>query len=351
MDKLKVTFIIGLILIVYYYVFNYYYIFRLLSYSIKALTPIFIGFLIAFIFEPIIVSLTRSRIDRKVACIYVFFMSFVVSFILLRYLIPPIFKQIGDFITQIPILKDKIYKMLSPQIIELLEMIDIEALSTTFFSNISRVGMNFIENILNKFMVFSLGLGASMYISLEFNQVKRHISKYVPRKHFKDYWYLSKKMTTVTFGYFRGLLWDSLILFVMSLIALYLIGFEYPYVFALLITITNLIPYIGPYIGGIPVILIGFSQSATLGIQCTIIIFVTQYIESTFIQPIIMKNVIDLHPVINILGVSFFGSLFGVIGMILSRLILAYIKIFYEDFLKIRLNKEKNDSVIDSRDC
>ena len=61
---------------------------------------------------------------------------------------------------------------------------------------------------------------------------------------------------------------------------------------------------------------------------------IVQIIESAFLQPLILKNVISLHPLEGILGISVFGSLFGIIGMILSPILVIAVKLLfmpYED--------------------
>lgn len=337
--KLKKVLLVGLILIVFYYVFTFYYIFKMTSLLISACIPIVIGFFIAFLLEPIICKIIRLRIDRKFAVGYVYFMSFVVIFITLRYLIPPIVTQIIGFIDQLPLLEQRVMGVIGDQFDFVFDYFDIDQLVLQTLNSVVEASMKGFQKILDQFMVFSLGLGASIYISFDYLNIKKNVMKLYPQKHFVTFWHVSKKIAIVTFEYIKGLLWDSFFLYIISIIALFLIDFEYPYVYALFITITNLIPYIGPYIGGILVGIVGFSSSITLGLKALIVVIICQYVESTFVQPIILKNRTDLHPVISVLGVSFFGSLFGIMGMVLSRLILLYIAIIYEELLKGKFEK------------
>ncbi len=109
--------------------------------------------------------------------------------------------------------------------------------------------------------------------------------------------------------------------------AFLLIGLNYPIVIALIITLTNLIPFIGPYIGGIFAALLGFSISNQVGIYSLLIVILIQFIENNFIHPLILKNSIKLHPLEGILGLTLFGTLFGIVGMVISPILMVAIKI------------------------
>jgi predicted PurR-regulated permease PerM len=129
--------------------------------------------------------------------------------------------------------------------------------------------------------------------------------------------------------YFFGMLIDSAFILIFSLVLFAIFKVPYSLILAIIISITNLIPIIGPYIGGVPAVVVGFSNSFNLGIVAFVLVVVIQFIESNFIQPIIMKNKIKLHPVEGILGISLFGTLFGVSGMILSPILIVGFKTFF----------------------
>ena len=93
-------------------------------------------------------------------------------------------------------------------------------------------------------------------------------------------------------------------------------------VFGLILMTTNLIPYAGPFIGGIPVVLIVALNDTTPSYWVTwsvlLLILFVQTLESLFLQPIVMGNQTKLHPVTILLGLAVFGALFGLIGFLIS---------------------------------
>ena len=99
----------------------------------------------------------------------------------------------------------------------------------------------------------------------------------------------------------------------------------------MIITITNLIPFIGPLLGIIPLAIIGYSISPYVAIISIAIVLLVQLLESNIIQPLIFKNVIKLHPIEGLIGVLIFSYLFGAIGLIFSPLLVVAFKLLFID--------------------
>jgi predicted PurR-regulated permease PerM len=93
-------------------------------------------------------------------------------------------------------------------------------------------------------------------------------------------------------------------------------------VFGLILMTTNLIPYAGPFIGGVPVVLIIALNDTTPNYWVTwsvlLLILLVQTLESLFLQPYVMGKQTKLHPVTILLGLAIFGSLFGLVGFLIS---------------------------------
>ena len=101
---------------------------------------------------------------------------------------------------------------------------------------------------------------------------------------------LSLEITGNLRVFVKGTLLDTVILFIMSLITFSITGMPYALLFAIFTSITNVIPFIGPYIGGVPAILVSLSVSMRLGIIVLIEVMILQFIESSFIHPYIMSK-------------------------------------------------------------
>ena len=97
-----------------------------------------------------------------------------------------------------------------------------------------------------------------------------------------------------------------------------LVGLNAPLLFGLFCGITDLIPYIGPYIGGAVAVIVGLTQDPLIGIGTLIICVIVQIVESYILQPIVMSKSSNLHPIVIIIALLVFGHFFGILGMVLA---------------------------------
>ena len=127
------------------------------------------------------------------------------------------------------------------------------------------------------------------------------------------------------------------LVFITQSIGLTIAGLEAPILFALFCAVTDIIPYFGPYIGGIPAVIVGFTMSPITGICVLISIIIVQLLENNFYQPLIMGHTMKLHPVTIMLGLLIFGHFFGIIGMIVATPVIAAGKVIFT-YLDEKLN-------------
>ncbi len=100
---------------------------------------------------------------------------------------------------------------------------------------------------------------------------------------------------------------------------------------ALFIGITNIIPFIGPFIGGIPVVsLMFFTENFDVApyytIAMAILILIIQQVDGNILKPLILGNTAKINAVIILFGLTLFGSLFGIVGFLIATPIMAMIR-------------------------
>ncbi len=98
-------------------------------------------------------------------------------------------------------------------------------------------------------------------------------------------------------------------------------------VFGVVVMTTNLVPYVGPFLGGVPVVLLVALNDTTPNYWVTWsmagLILLVQSLESLFLQPYVMGQQTKLHPVTILLGLAVFGAAFGVVGFLISTPIIS----------------------------
>ena len=142
--------------------------------------------------------------------------------------------------------------------------------------------------------------------------------------------------------YFIGLVFQITILFVIYTIVLLIFGVENSVVIAFLCALLNLIPYVGPIIGG--VLMLFLTMSSNLGesfqdviLPTTIYVMIgyviAQLVDNFLSQPLIFSNSVKSHPLEIFLVIMISGVLFGVTGMIVAIPTYTAIKVILKAFL------------------
>ena len=114
--------------------------------------------------------------------------------------------------------------------------------------------------------------------------------------------------------------------FVCDTIGFAIVGLNAAVLFGLFCGITDLIPYIGPYIGGAAAVIVGFTQSPFVGVATLVVAIIVQLVESYVLQPVVMSKAMQLSPITIIVGLLLFGYFFGIVGMIIATPCMSIIK-------------------------
>lgn len=312
---------------------------------LKVATPFFIGFVIAWLFNPLVVKLENRGWNRAVASMVIFLVFILIIFAFFSMLIPTIYTQLNDLIASLP----GIFNSLKNWITNFLnnfnssDMVDVASIEANIFKSMEDLGTNITTNLPSMIMnivgvVFS-GLGTmaislvvGLYLLFDFNNAADHLLKYIPKTHKYEIETLINQIGEELRKCVRGTLTIACMVFVCDSLGFAIAGLKAPILFGLLCGITDLIPYIGPYIGGAAAVIVGFSQNPMTGIIVLSVAVVVQLIENYVLQPVVMSKTVELHPVTIIIGLLIFGHFFGIIGMILAMPIMSLIKVVYRFF-------------------
>jgi predicted PurR-regulated permease PerM len=136
---------------------------------------------------------------------------------------------------------------------------------------------------------------------------------------------------------------DSLIIGIIAFVVLTIMKAPFPLILALIIGVTNMIPYFGPFIGAIPAILITLLIDPPLAIAVSIFILILQQFDGNILGPKILGESVDLSPLWIILAVVIGGALMGPLGMFIGVPIFATVKVFGGEYID-RLYRKKYPS-------
>ncbi|MBG7630959.1 MAG: AI-2E family transporter, partial [Bacteroidetes bacterium] len=205
---------------------------------------------------------------------------------------------------------------------------------------------NLLNSVIQVLGNMSIALFSIIFITFFFMKdgmlVENSVSTMVNENSQKKVRKSFKKIKNLLSRYFIGLLIQITILFVIYTISLLLFGIENALVIAFLCALLNLIPYIGPLIGGF--LMLFLTMSSNLGQDFRTVILPTtlfvmagyvlaQLIDNFLSQPLIFSNRVKSHPLEIFLVIIISGTLFGIAGMIIAIPSYTCIKVVLQEFL------------------
>ncbi len=305
---------------------------------LKILSPLFIGFIVAWLFNPLVVWLNKKGINRTFGALIVYLVFIAIIALIINLIVPILYQQMGEFIKTIPAVLDTSKEWLEDTLsyFDNIKQIDIEYVKTVIFSNIENIATGITSDMPNRIISFIkgmfsglgtlvIGLVIGFYLLISFDNTENLLS-FLPKKSQKGTRDLLTAIDSSLRGFVQGAILDCSLIFVISSLAFALVGLRVPLLFGLFCGLTNIIPYAGPYIGGAPAVIVGFSQSPTIGIFTLLSIVLIQFVEGNFLQSLILSKTTKLHPVTIIIGLLIFGHFWGILGMAVSTPIISALK-------------------------
>lgn len=319
---------------------------------LKVIAPFFIGFVIAWLLRPLVLKLNKKINNNTFSSIIVFASFVIIIFILLYAFIPTVYNEVNELVGLLPGFVERIttninelfegFKEKGLNLIEFKEklLINITNISGKFTENLPNTIISMVASLFSGIGTFVMGLIIGIYMLIDYDNISSHFKKLFPKKIQSDVGYLAERMSCEVRKCVNGTFLVALMVLCCDSIGFALIGLNAPLLFGFFCGVTDLIPYVGPYIGGTAAVIVGFTQDPLIGIGTIIICVIVQIVESYILQPIVMSRASNLHPIIIIIALLVFGHFFGIIGMILATPSITILRVVFE-FGKGKI-REKN---------
>tara|TARA_R110002012_G_scaffold81945_2_gene207325 strand:- start:2032 stop:3120 length:1089 start_codon:yes stop_codon:yes gene_type:complete len=205
---------------------------------------------------------------------------------------------------------------------------------------------DFLNSVVSGLGSFSIGLFSVLFISFFFLKdsklFENSLLTFIPDSKVSRVKNSIEKIKDLLSRYFVGLVFQISVIFVIYTIGLLIIGVENAVVIAFLCALINLVPYLGPVIGGCIMILL--TMTSNLGtsfsevilpetLYVLMVIAVGQLIDNFISQPIIFSRSVKSHPLEIFLVIIIAGLLFGIVGMVIAIPAYTAIKVILKEFL------------------
>lgn len=335
--------------------------------------PIIDGLIIAYLLAPLVNLIEQKllyplykklnvEVDKKIANrtrIYSISITFLLVLFLLysfiQYVIPQIYESIVSIVGQLPTYFNNITLALDKLFSENPQM---EIYVTEVFSRFSTLNQDLLKNINNIIQAFSqsvisifretlnliIGFIISIYLLFSKERFLAQSKKIIYACFERDTannLISDFKMINRTFGGFiSGKILDSLIIGVICYLCTSLIGTPYPLLVSVIVGVTNVIPYFGPFLGAIPCGILILMVDPIECLYFVIFILVLQQFDGNILGPKILGNSIGISAFWIIFSVTIFGGLFGVLGMVIGVPVFAVIYNLFNRYIRKRLKKK-----------
>ncbi|MCF6351039.1 MAG: AI-2E family transporter [Flavobacteriaceae bacterium] len=204
---------------------------------------------------------------------------------------------------------------------------------------------NMFNSVIGAFGTITIGLLSVLFISFFFMKDNALLNKVllviVPEGSESRFEKSFVKIKDLLSRYFIGLIFQISILFIIYTIILLIFGIKNAVVIAILCATLNLIPFVGPLIGGILMLFLTMTSNISLDFKTIILpttiyvmlgYLVAQLIDNFLSQPIIFSKSVKSHPLEIFLSILIFGLLFGILGMVVAVPTYTAIKVILKEF-------------------
>ncbi len=278
-------------------------------------------------------------ISRPGATIAAFVIIVAVIALVIGVLIPPLVSQIQAFSAHLPSFAENLTRSAhSSGVVAQFSKVVVDNLNTVS-SQLGNVGqtlfshtLGVISGVVAVITIFVL----SFYLLLEQDGLKKVYQGLLAPEYYERLAETTKKIAEKLGAWLRGQLWLMIVVGVMVAIGLSIIGLPYALALGLWAALTEIVPIIGPWIGAIPGIIVGFAHSPLYGLLAMIIYVAVQQLESNLLVPRIMGRAVGLNPVVVIIAILIGDKLYGIMGILLSVPLAAAISVIAEDWTAIR---------------
>lgn len=318
------------------------------------LSPLIYGFIIAYILSPFqrfcetkILrfkhgSKAEKRLKRPLSVLLSMLLLFLVLSLLIGLVIPQVGRSFTELETQISgyvmaaqNLVDKFirdFPLFNGQYENLSEFMDVNEISTDLKSLISTI-YGYLESAGNQVFAYAgrfvvevknalIGTIVAVYLLLSKEKLvakcKRIAASLLDRRRYLNLVYLMRFTNKTVGGFLLGKIIDSVIICLLTFVVMTIIGMPFTPLISVIIGVTNIIPFFGPFIGAIPSAFIIFIAEPKMTLWFILMILVIQQLDGNVIGPKILGDSTGLSALGVLVSITIAGGFFGFSGMILG---------------------------------
>ena len=311
--------------------------FLVISFFGSILTPFIISIVVAYLLVGMQKKIQSYDVSANVSLIITFSVFIITGAALLIWLVPLLYIQLQAFILDVPNLINNFLDFVSELPAKFPELVSSEQISI-FFQAVSEEASVIAQNIVKSsisgiqsaitFLLYIILFPILVYFFLfDRKNIIDGFIKIIPgkRQMLSNIW---AEMDIQLSNYVRGKTIEIFIVGIAAAIIFVSLGLKYSALLSVLVGLSVIIPFVGAFLVTIPIVIVGLLQFG-LSTEFYLLIglyLLLQALDGNLLVPIIFSETVKLHPVVIILAVFIFGSMFGFWGVFFSIPIATFIK-------------------------
>ena len=290
---------------------------------------LFISFLLAFVISylarPLIAPLERAGLSYNMALIFIFLTGISLIGLLGIWGFPLVSQQINNFQTEWPRYSEGLLNLIKAIELKIKNWLGLDVhlqeKSQEQLFYLSQVVLKDLPSfLLQALSVLLLAPFLAFFMLKDSQKISKRFMLLVPNSVLEMVLDLQYQINRQLGQFIRARFLEAFIVGLVTFLGLTLISFPFASLLGGFAAITNLIPYIGPIVGGVPAVIIALLNgyeawdiSLVIGVY-----LIAQFIDAGILVPILVARIVNLHPVTVVLLIILGGQFMGVLGMIIS---------------------------------
>ncbi|KJR48554.1 putative permease often clustered with de novo purine synthesis [Desulfosporosinus sp. I2] len=310
----------------------------LILFRVRAiLGPFFLAFVLAFLLNPFVEGLERQRISRNksIAIVFTVIIGILATAILL--ILPTIYNELSKLVVVLP----KTIQSMTEMMDGFREQFKATGLPSRvafvldqhlaqgelIIADRLNLFLTSLPNVLSTFTLYILSPVIAIYLLADWKGLGNGFFRIIPQRWRMEWRRLWQDVNHVIRQFIRGDLVVAVIVGILIGVGVKLVGMEYALLIGLICGVFDLIPYFGPVIGAVPVVLLALTQSPGMALKVVLVIFIVQQLEGNIISPKLMGESVGLHPLWVVFALLACGEIAGFWGMFLAVPMAAVIRV------------------------
>ena len=314
------------------------------------LAPLLLAVVVVYILNPLVTWLNSRGLPRVLGALLGFIVFFSVIALLAILLLPDIVDQAQGFVETFPALYDNSIL----QIYDLAESLGFSEITLwnydqlvqyvndpTNRSTVLDVSLGFLGSvtagIFEFILVFLVGPVIAFYLLIDLPSVQKRLVEVFPEDRRTEASFVGRQVNTALGGFLRGQLVVALLVGVMLSFGYWIIGLEFWLLIGLVGGLLNIVPFLGPWVGGALGVIVAISTGdVPTAIWAVVVAVVVQQIDNNFISPTVLRATVRLHPAVTLLVLVLGGAFAGIWGVIIAVPLTATLRILVGHWWRTR---------------